>query len=112
MTVFLNLPYKLIRLGEKDREVCQMVAYTLKELHDFSELLGLTRKDFEDCVVPHYLVPKELRDKAFSLGAQSSLIQDLSQITTLRKRQTVQVQSAIQKEVRKRGRKKKCTSIS
>jgi hypothetical protein len=112
MTVFLNLPYKLIRLGEKDREVCQMVAYTLKELHDFSESLGLTRKDFEDCVVPHYLVPLELRDKAFNLGAQSSLIQDLSQITTLRKRQTVQVQSAIQKEVRKRGRKKKCTSIS
>jgi hypothetical protein len=112
MTVFLNLPYKLIRLGEKDREVCQMVAYTLEELHDFSELLGLTRKDFEDCVVPHYLVPLELRDKAFNLGAQSSLIQDLSQITTLRKRQTVQVQSAIQKEVRKRGRKKKCKSIS
>jgi hypothetical protein len=111
MTVFLNLPYKLIRLGEKDREVCQMVAYTLEELHDFAKKLGLSKKDdFEDCVVPHYLVPLELRDKAFNLGAQSSLIQDLSQITTLRKRQTVQ--SAIQKEVRKRGRKKKCTSIS
>jgi hypothetical protein len=110
MTVFLNLPYKLIRLGEKDREVCQMVAYTLEELHNFSELLGLTRKDFEDCVVPHYLVPLELREKAFSLGAKSAALQDLSQITTLRKRQTVQ--SAIQKEVRKRGRKKKCTSIS
>ena len=111
MTVFLNLPYKLIRLGEKDREVCQMVAYTLEELHDFAKKLGLSKKDdFEDCVVPHYLVPLELRDKAFNLSAQSSLIQDLSQITTLRKRQTVQ--SAIQKEVRTRGRKKKSTSIS
>jgi len=112
MTVFLNLPYKLIRLGEKDREVCQMVANTEEELHIFSELLGLTRKDFEDCSVPHYLVPKELREKAFRLGAKSSLMQDLRQITTLRKRQDQQ--SAIQKEVRKRGRKKKCqtTNIS
>ena len=111
MAVFINLPYVLKRLGEKDREVCQMVAYTLQELHDFAELLGLSRKDFEDCSVPHYLVPKELREKAFSLGAKSSLMQDLRQITTLRKRQ--EAQSAIQKELRKkRGRKKKCTSIS
>ena len=111
MAVFINLPYVLKRLGEKDREVCQMVAYTLQELHDFAELLGLSRKDFEDCSVPHYLFPKELREKAFSLGAKSSLMQDLRQITTLRKRQ--EAQSAIQKEVRKkRGRKKKCTSIS
>jgi hypothetical protein len=109
MAVFINLPYKLIRLGKKDREVCQMVAYTLEELHEFSELLGLTRKDFEDySSVPHYLVPKELREKAFNLGAKSSLMQDLRQITTLRKRpekQTVR---------KKRGRKKKCqtTNIS
>lgn len=85
-----------------------MVAYTLEELHEFSELLGLTGKDFEDCSVPHYLVPKELREKAFNLGAKSSLMQDLRQITTLRKRpekQTVR---------KKRGRKKKCqtTNIS
>ena len=107
MAVFINLPYKLIRLGKKDREVCQMVAHTEEELHNFSELLGLTGKDFEDCSVPHYLVPKELREKAFSLGAKSSLMQDLRQITTLRKRQ------AIQKKVRrKRERKKKCTNIS
>ena len=111
MAVFINLPYVLKRLGEKDREVCQMVAYTLEELHEFSELLGLTRKDFKDCSVPHYLVPKELREKAFSLGAKSAALQDLCQITTLRKRQAVQ--SAIQKkEAKKRGRKKKCTSIS
>lgn len=110
MAVFINLPYKLIRLGKKDREVCQMVAYTLEELHEFSELLGLTRKDFKDCSVPHYLVPKELREKAFRLGAKSAALQDLCQITTLRKRQAVQ--SAIQKEAKKRGRKKKCTSIS
>lgn len=112
MAVFINLPYKLIRLGKKDREVCQMVAYTLEELHEFSELLGLTGKDFEDCSVPHYLVPKELREKAFNLGAKSSLMQDLRQITTLRKRQ--EAQSAIQTVRKKRGRKKKCqtTNIS
>ena len=111
MAVFINLPYVLKRLGERDREVCQMVAYTLEELHEFSELLGLTRKDFEDCSVPHYLVPKELREKAFSLGAKSATLQDLRQITTLRKRQ--EAQSAVQTKVRKkRGRKKKCTSIS
>jgi hypothetical protein len=109
MAVFINLPYKLIRLGKKDREVCQMVAYTLEELHEFSELLGLTRKDFEDySSVPHYLVPKELREKAFNLGAKPSLMQDLRQITTLRKRPEKQ------KEIKKRGRKKKCqtTNIS
>lgn len=112
MAVFINLPYKLIRLGKKDREVCQMVAYTLEELHEFSELLGLTGKDFEDCSVPHYLVPKELREKAFNLGAKSSLMQDLRQITTLRKHQ--EAQSAIQTVRKKRGRKKKCqtTNIS
>ena len=109
MAVFINLPYKLIRLGKKDREVCQMVAYTLEELHEFSELLGLTRKDFEDySSVPHYLVPKELREKAFNLGAKPSLMQDLRQITTLRKRPEKQ------KVRKKRGRKKKCqtTNIS
>ena len=85
-----------------------MVAYTLEELHEFSELLGLTGKDFEDCSVPHYLVPKELREKAFNLGAKSSLMQDLRQITTLRKR------SEKQTVRKKRGRKKKCqtTNIS
>lgn len=106
MAVFINLPYVLKRLGERDREVCQLVAYTLEELHDFAKLLGLSKKDFEDCSVPHYLVPKELREVAFGLGAKSAALQDLRQITTLRKR------SEQQKEIKKRGRKKKCTNIS
>ncbi len=110
MAVFINLPYVLKRLGERDREVCQMVAYTLEELHEFAFNLGLSKKDFEDCVVPHYLVLKELRETAFSLGAKSAALQDLRQITSLRKRQ--EQQSNIQKEIKKRGRKKKCQSTS
>lgn len=108
MTVFVNLPYKLIRPHHEDRNVCQMVAHDLDELHNFANKLGLSKKDFEDCIVPHYLVPEELRDEAFSLGAKSAALQDLSQITSLRKRQLQQ--SQIKKEVRKRGRKKKCLS--
>lgn len=104
MGVFVNLPYILMRFGQRGgRSVCQMVAHDLDELHSFAKLLGLSRKDFEDCIVPHYLVPEELRQKAFSLGAKSAALQDLSQITSLRKRQLQQ--SNIQKEVRKRGRK-------
>lgn len=110
MTVFVNLPYRLFRLGQADREVCQMVAYELDELHDFAKKLGLTKKDFEDCIVPHYLVPESLREEAFNLGAKSATSQDLRQITTLRKRQ--EAQSQIQKEVRKRGGKKKCLSTN
>lgn len=106
MTVFINLPYKLIRLGEEDRQVCQMVAYELDELHEFAQLLGLSKKDFKDCIVPHYLVPQNLRQEAFDLGAKSAALQDLRQITSLRKRQ------AQQKEIKKRGRKKKCQSTS
>ena len=108
MAVFINLPYVLKRLGERDREVCQMVAYTLEELHEFAKLLGLSKKDFEDCSVPHYLVPKELREVAFGLGAKFTR-EDLRQITTLRKRQ--EAQSKIQKEIKKRGRKKKNVKV-
>ena len=106
MTVFVNLPFTLIRPHCVNREVCQLVAHAEEELHDFAKLLGLSKKDFEDCSVPHYLVPKELREVAFGLGAKSAALQDLRQVTTLRKR------SEQQKEIKKRGRKKKCQSTS
>jgi hypothetical protein len=105
MVVFVNLPFTLIKLDKAPREVCQLVAHEEDELHNFAKLLGLTKKDFVDCSVPHYLLSKNLRQEAFNLGAKSAALQDLRQITSLRKRQLQQ--SNIQKEVKKRGGRKK-----
>lgn len=50
-------------------QMCKLTSDTVKEMHAFAKELGLNSTQHVDSVVPHYVVPKNMRKRAIELGA-------------------------------------------